>query len=148
MNLRKRTLRLADAHPGIRRKITPLIHRKAAVKIPNTAREWELYSSVDGADEFAREIAKEARSALKTLGRKVRGKHWDSWDSTGKGNKDILRAAQEAYRDVYGVMESRSGYGATDTEPRANLRWLIAEFLAEKLRLNNSAKYEISNALW
>lgn len=148
MNLYKHTLRLADANPSLRRKLIPLIYRKVAVKIPSTAREWGLYSSVEGADDFAKKIAKEARQALKTLSRKIRGKKWDSWDRTGKANKEILRAARDAYMQVYGTMESRSGYGATDTEPRANLRWLIADFIAEKLRLSESAKYDIANNLW
>lgn len=72
-------------------KIVPLINEK----IPKTASEWELYSTAEGAEEGAKEIAETMREGL----------------------RDIARAYLETMKKMEAVLRKHRKLGAEDTEP-------------------------------
>jgi hypothetical protein len=64
------------------------------VKVNLSAKDWQLYTTVAGADEAAEKLNRAVEAGVRTQGQ------------------------QAARKEIMSVMEELSGVGASDTEPR------------------------------
>jgi len=81
------------------------------VKVPVTAEAWELYSDTPGADRAAKELTGTLIKALE------------------------CGSAKEAANIMLKKMDSIDGFGASDTEPRANASHVLRKVFGEKFYL-------------
>lgn len=81
------------------------------IKVPVTAEAWELYSDEPGANRAAKELT---GTLLKALG---------------------ASSAKEASDIMLKKMDSIDGFGASDTEPRANARQVLRQVFGKDFYL-------------
>ncbi len=87
-----------------------------------SARWWELYASQEGADECAKHITQR-------LGYHV-GKACECMRDDHRFTSE--KAAEQVYKEMITVLDQYADWGASDTEPRAQLRsWIKTKFNVE-----------------
>lgn len=128
---RSALIRLAASLPKgdqSRRTILAGLSREAAPSF----RDWELYDK-PGAAQAAQTLNAAIKEGYRILDRGLRGKRWDSYDPLGPGNKEIKRIVRMAMGFYERTADSISGFGASDTEPRAFAWDLLTAYAAKKL---------------
>jgi hypothetical protein len=91
------------------------------IKVPVTARDWQIYGSVPGSAGAARDLTK----ALK--------KAFNEFDRTLAGGGTVKGALANAARVIKPVMSKHGKYGATDTEPRYVAAQMIVNYAKVKV---------------
>lgn len=82
------------------------------IKVPETASEWELFSSMEGSEKAAKAITREL---VRLLG-------------TDLSPDEIFN---KMYMDRDAIMNKFIDFGAGDTEPRSNLVWVLQQVDSE-----------------
>lgn len=88
--------------------------------IPQTADEWEFYSSQPGANQAAKGMAQVMVSVLESVGRNV------TPNNTDAANAKAIRAI---FDRISKALDVRGDYGAHDTEPRYHARDTVRRYL-------------------
>ena len=106
-----------------------------------TADDWELYAK-PGVGDAVRILNAALAEGYRFLDKRLRGKRWDEY---GRGlspeNEEIMHIVHMAMGPYERAADSISGFGASDTEPRAFAWRSITAYAAKKLGVSHSAIY-------
>jgi hypothetical protein len=85
------------------------------IKIPTTAGDWELYSTMPGVGKAARAMTTAIKKAIREFKARI-------------GQKDVPHLLGDVYeKHVSPVMSKYSSFGAWDTEPRYHAKQTLAD---------------------
>ena len=87
--------------------------------VPKGVDGWQLYDTA-GASTAARKMTTRMENNLKSVGRNIRPEYSDAKNAT---------ALAKIVKKMYGVLERRTDWGATDTEPRNEMYFAFENYL-------------------